>query len=63
MHGGSLKRFSPKNDRGTQYGGALWTPVASGVGKTVKRALKRKVHGVADKTIDKAAGVLAKRAK
>ena len=62
MRGGALKRFSPTV--GEHYGGALLMPaVASGVGKTVKKAVKRKVQGVADRTIDKAVGALAKRAK
>ena len=60
MRGGSLKRFRPDD----QYGGALLMPaLAQGLGQTVKRAVKRKVQGVADRTIDQAAGVLAKKAK
>ena len=44
--------------------GALIMPtVASGVGKTVKRAVKRKAQGLADRVVDRAAGALAKRAK
>ena len=38
-------------------------PGATGVGKTVKRAVKRKAQGVANRVIDRAAGHLAKRAK
>ena len=36
--------------------------VVSGVHKTVKRAVKRKVQGVANRVVDRAAGHLAKRA-
>lgn len=58
MRGGMLKLFRPEGT--SQYGGALILPA---VGQTVKKAVKRKVQGVADRTIDKAAGALAKRAK
>ena len=54
-----MRRFSPYEGT-TQYGGALQMPnVVSGVGKTVKRAVKRKAQGVANRVIDRA----AKRAK
>ena len=44
MRGGSMRRFIPSPfDGSLQYGGALHMPsVVSGVGKTVKRAVKRK---------------------
>ena len=58
-----MRRFAPF-DGTTQYGGALQMPnVVSGVGKAVKRAVKRKAQGVAKRVIDRAAGHLAKRAK
>ena len=65
MRGGSMRRFTPSPfDGSPQYGGALQMPnVVSGVGKTVKRAVKRKAQGVANRVIDRAAGHLAKRAK
>ena len=57
MRGGTLQRFKPD----IHYGGALILPtLATGVGQTVKRAVKRKVQGVADRTIDQAASALAK---
>ena len=63
MRGGSMRRFTPYEGI-TQYGGALQIPnVVSGVGKTVKRAVKRKAQGVANRVIDRAAGHLTKRAK
>ena len=63
MRGGSMRRFTPYEGT-TQYGGALQMPnVVSGVGKTVKRAVKRKAQGVANRVIDRAAGHLTKRAK
>ena len=65
MRGGSMRRFTPSPYVGSpQYGGALQMPnVVSGVGKTIKRAVKRKAQGVANRVIDRAAGHLAKRAK
>ena len=65
MRGRSMRRFTPSPfDGSPQYGGALQMPnVVSGVGKTVKRAVKRKAKGVANHAIDRAAGALAKRAK
>lgn len=63
MRGGALKRFSPLYDGAPQYGGALIMPVVSGVGKTVKRAAKRKAQGLANRIVDRAAGALTKRAK
>ena len=60
-----MRRFTPSPfDGSPQYGGALQMPnVMSGVGKTVKRAVKRKAQGVANRVIDRATGALAKRAK
>ena len=60
-----MRRFTPSPfDGSPQYGGALQMPnVVSGVQKTVKRAIKRKAQGVANRVIDRAAGALAKRAK
>ena len=60
-----MRRFTPSPlDGSPQYGGALQMPnVVSGMGKTVKRAVKRKAQGVANRGIDRAAGALAKRAK
>ena len=60
-----MRRFKPSPfDGSPQYGGALqMTNVVSGVQKTVKRAVKRKAQGVANRVIDRAAGALAKRAK
>ena len=65
MRGGAMRRFTPSPfDGSPQYGGALQMPnVVSGVQKTVKRAIKRKAQGVANRVIDRAAGALAKRAK
>ena len=58
-----MRRFTPY-DGTAQYGGALQMPyVVSGVGKTVKRAVKRKAQGLANRVVDRAAGALAKRAK
>ena len=58
-----MRRLTPF-DGTTQYGGALQMPkVVSGVGKTIKRAVKRKAKGVANRVVDRAAGALAKRAK
>ena len=37
--------------------------MVSNVGKTVKRAVKRKAQGLANRVVDRAAGALAKRAK
>ena len=55
MRGGAMRRFTPYEGT-TQYGGALQIPnVVSGVGKTVKRAVKRKAQGVANRVIDRAA--------
>ena len=61
----SMRRFTPGPfDVGPQYGGALQMPSAvSGVGKTVTRANKRKVQGLANRVVDRAASALAKRAK
>ena len=61
-----MRRFTPSPyDRSPQYGGALQMPnVVSGVGKTVKRAVKRKAQGLANRVVDRATGgALAKRAK
>ena len=60
-----MRRFTPSPyDGSPQYGGALQMPnVLLGVGKTVKRAVKLKAQGVANRVIDRAAGHLAKRAK
>ena len=60
-----MRRFTPSPfDGSSQYGGALQMPnVVSGVGKTVKRAVKRKAQGVANHVIDRAASALAKGAK
>ena len=65
MRGGSMRRFTPSPfDGSPQYGGALQMPnVVSGVGKTVKRAVKRKAQGLSNRVVDRAAGALAKRAK
>ena len=58
-----MRRFLPF-DGTTQYGGALQMPnVMLGVGKTVKRAVKRKAQGLANRVVDRAAGPLAKWAK
>ena len=56
MRRGSLKRFRPDD----QYGGALLMPA---LGQTVKKAVKRKIQGVADRTIDQTTGVIDKKAK
>ena len=57
MRGGSMRRFTPSPfDGSPQY-------VVSNVGKTVKRAVKRKAQGLANRVVDRAAGALAKRAK
>ena len=57
MRGGSMRRFSPSPfDGNPQYRGALQMPnVVSGVGKTVKRAVKRKAQGLANRVVDRAA--------
>ena len=53
-----MRRFTPFHGT-TQYGGALQMPnVVSGVGKTVKRMVKRKAQGIANCVIDRAAGHL-----
>ena len=58
-----MRRFTPY-DGTAQNGGALQMPyVVSGVGKAVKRAVKRKAQGLANRVVDRAAGALAKRAK
>ena len=65
MRGGSMRRFTPSPfDGSPQYGGALQMPsVVSGAGKTVKGAVKRKVQGLANRVVNRAAGALAKREK
>ena len=65
MRGGATRRLTPSSfDGSSQYGGALQMPsVVSGVGKTVKRAVKQKAQGLANRVVDRAAAALAKSAK
>ena len=58
MRGGSLKRFKP--DGTSHYRGASLMPA---VGQTIKRVVKWKAQGLADRAVDRAASALAKKAK